>query len=302
MLRRSCPAFAGFVEFHEWHLHEPLLQNYEGWRILDNPKYDNKIDAYIYDMTGNVRHLDPIIDDPRLTHKQRVCRLYKWALKELQMYLVSYNAYKFNWAYKVVRNRFEKYRYVTDPAMCDLMVRETQKYLREYACYHMVKRNPTSPFMNLTMAVPMFHPDNAHNYDHWTQSEVYWYDDAQCHRFSHHHPAYAATVNQDRWGTYSNLAIYNGFGLLFIGLFSVWSMIIHLGFVMPADDSKRAEYLANQAPDVRGAVYAEEQIRREQGSVSAIGWDWRVITGTKPPHQRYGAEFLDPALLKTASQ
>lgn len=301
MLRRTCPALAGFVEFHEWHLHEPLLQNYEGWRILDNPKYENKVDALIYDITGNVRHLDPIIDDPRLTHKQRVCRLYKWALKELQMYLVSYNAYKFNWAYKVVRNRFEKYRYVTDPAMCDLMVRETQKYLREYACYHMVKRNPTSPFMNLTLAVPMFHPDNAHNYDHWTQPEVYWYDDAKCHRFNHHHPSYSATVNQDRYGTYDNFAFYNWVGFLLIACLSVWSIVTSLG-LYTVEDTKRAEFLAKLAPDVRGSVYAEEQVRREQGTLSAINWDWRNVAGTKPPRQKYGAEFLEPQLLKKAAQ
>lgn len=82
MLRRSILLCSGGLkEYHEWHLREPILQNYEGWRILDNPSYENKLDAYFKDVGGFVRHLDPIIDDPRLTHKQRVCRLYRWAIK-----------------------------------------------------------------------------------------------------------------------------------------------------------------------------------------------------------------------------
>ena len=300
MLRRSCPALAGFVEFHEWHLHEPLLQNYEGWRILDNPKYDSKVDAAIYDMTGNVRHLDPIIDDPRLTHKQRVCRLYKWALKEMQMYLVNYNAFKFNWAYKVVRNRFEKYRYVTDPAMCDMMVRETQKYLREYACYHMVKRNPSSPHMNLTLAAPMFHPDHCQNYDHWTQVEVFWYDDAKSHRFEGGHPRYSATTNQHRYGSYRTVGFTDYIAFLIATLLCGWSVIVTF-CLYEVDDERRFDILEKLAPTLLGAVVAEERIRREHGSSSAIGFDWRVIAGTKPPHQKYGAQFLDPELLKKAA-
>jgi hypothetical protein len=161
MLRRTLSVLGGgMVPYHEWHLHEPLLVNYEGWRILDNPKM-TKFEGYFTDFAGFGRHLDPIIDDPRLTHQQRVCRLYRWALKEMVNYITKRNATKFNIGYKVVRARFEKYRYVTDPAMCDMMVRETQKYLRETCSIHILRLDHRSPLGIATQTNPMFHPITA---------------------------------------------------------------------------------------------------------------------------------------------
>ncbi|ESL07761.1 hypothetical protein TRSC58_04546 [Trypanosoma rangeli SC58] len=93
------------------------------------------------------------------------------------------------------------YRYVTDPAMCDMMVRQTQKYLRENACFYFLRRNNGSPWSTYTLANPMFHPDGSQVYDHWTHPEVMWYDDAKLHRWSSHHPMYAgAGEMSDRFG------------------------------------------------------------------------------------------------------
>ena len=187
MLRRSNLFLGGLVPYHEWHMHEPLLKNYEGWRILDNPKM-TKLEAYTTDFAGIGRHLDPIIDDPRLTHKQRVCRLYRWALKEMMMFFTNNNSWKFNLGYKVVRNKFEKYRYVTDPGMCDMMVRESQKYLREICNNAYLRRDPRSSYNVQCLTNPMFHPDNALVYDHWTPYEEQLYGDAKIHRYAYHSP------------------------------------------------------------------------------------------------------------------
>jgi len=188
MLRRGTIFFAGGMKpYHEWHLHEPLVMNYEGWRILDNPPM-TRTDAFLYDFAGYVRHLDPIIDDPRLTHRQRVCRLYRWSLKELKAWLTNAHNGKFNLGYKVIRNRFEKYRYVTDPAMCDMMVRETQKYLRETCNPTYMRNDPRLPYGPANLANAMFHPDNCLVYDHWTHPEEMWYGDAKLHRYAYQHP------------------------------------------------------------------------------------------------------------------
>ena len=205
MLRRSVPILSGGVkEYHEWHLREPLLNNYEGWRILDDPTYSNNLE-FLKDLGGQVRHTDPIIDDPRLTHQQRVCRLYRWALKDFAGGIVGgYHELKCPIGFKVIRQRFEKYRYVTDPTMCDMMVRETQKYLREFACaiqHHLLRRNATSPGSNAYQQNVLFHPDHSQCYDHWTSPEVFWYDDAKLHRYSGHHPLYSGPGEQhDRFG------------------------------------------------------------------------------------------------------
>lgn len=69
-------------------------------------------------------------------------------------------------AYKVIRNRFEQYRFVTDPAMCDMMVRQTQKYLREICADGLFRRNATSPGANAHLVNYMRHPDHCQVYDH----------------------------------------------------------------------------------------------------------------------------------------
>lgn len=292
MLRATAPALSGLVEMHEWHLREPLLQNYDGWRILDNPKYENKLDAYTWDIVGSVRHLDPIIDDPRLTHKQRVCRLYRWALKELIMNLTKFNSWKFNLGYKVVRGRFEKYRYVTDPAMCDLMVRESQKYLREVANYHFLKRNAGSSNMNLSNANPMWHPDHNQVYDHWTQPEVFWYDDAKTHRWNYHDPMFSAAPAQSRYGVrrfspaLDTLAVW-----LWIAVHASFFYIAYFGFTWSEDayDVKAAHV----DPDLRGAMFHEERLQRERGTV-AWNNDWNLVLGKSVNTPQYNANFLNP--------
>jgi len=291
MLRRTLPALGGLVELHEWHVREPLLQNYDGWRILDNPTYDNKLEAYTTDIVGSVRHIDPIIDDPRLAHKQRVCRLYRWALKELIMNMSKYNAWKFNLGHKVVRGRFEKYRYVTDPAMCDLMVRESQKYLREVANYHYLKRNAGSPLMNLSNANPMWHPDHNQVYDHWTQPEVFWYDDAKSHRWNYHDPMFAAAPDQDRYGSRRFSPFIDNTVLgLWIGLHFALMYMVYFGFtwVEGAYEIKAA----HMEPDLRGAIYHEERMQRERGTV-AWNENWNVVLGNIAP-KKYNSNFLDP--------
>lgn len=297
MMRRSAFLLSGgMVEYHEWHLHEPLLQNYEGWRILDNPKYDSKMDAYMYDLAGSVRHLDPIIDDPRLTHKQRVCRLYRWALKELQMWLVQLNAHKFNLAYKVVRRRFEKYRYVTDPATCDMMVRQTQKYLRENAHVHYLRRNNGSPWSTYTLANPMFHPDNSLVYDHWTHSEVMWYDDAKLHRWSSHHPMYGGAGEQsDRFGDFDISPHLRW--LAWSSTFLIFGLCAYhfLGGPSRDVDAHFAEWNAQFDYNLQGAMFAEE--RNSRASTSMLGYDWDRIMGkvsSRPGYVLYQLDMVDP--------
>ncbi|KAG8343724.1 hypothetical protein TRVL_05448 [Trypanosoma vivax] len=278
MRRNALLLSSGMVEYHEWHLHEPLLQNYEGWRILDNPKYERKSDAYIYDLAGCVRHLDPIIDDPRLTHKQRVCRLYRWALKELQMWLVQLNAHKFNLAYKVVRRRFEMYRYVTDPAACDMMVRQTQKYLRENACFHYLRRNNASPWSTATLANPMFHPDGAQVYDHWTHPEVFWYDDAKLHRWTGHHPMYGnAGEASDRFGDMDVSPHLRFITCVLVGMVFLWSICSFASVFDRDEDVHFHEWCAAFSDDLKGALYAAERNSRHQTSM--LGWDWDRIMG-----------------------
>lgn len=273
----------GLVEYHEWQLHEPLLQNYEGWRILDNPQYESKID-WMLDLAGSVRHLDPIIDDPRLTHKQRVCRLYRWSLRELQGYLTQKNAHKFNLAFKVVRNRFEKYRYVSDPAACDMMVRETQTYLRDYASYHYMRINPSSPWGTFSLANPMFHPDGALIYDHWTHPDVMWYDDAKLHRWSGHNPMHAGAgemserfgdwelaphIQYPVWALVTILFVYQIYS--FLGLFDNGSN---------NSDRRFSEWSKGYEYKTIAAMRAQERNDRMREGTSAIGFDWERVLGT----------------------
>lgn len=298
------------VEYHEWHLHEPLLQNYEGWRILDNPKYEKKSDAYVYDITGCVRHLDPIIDDPRLTHKQRVCRLYRWALKELQMWLVQLNAHKFNLAYKVVRRRFEEYRYVTDPAACDEMVRQTQKYLRDNANFHYMRRNNSSPWSTYTLANPMFHPDNALVYDHWTHPEVMWYDDAKLHRWTSHHPMYAGAGEfSERYGDMDVAPHLRWFVWTWFGCIGLWCLAHVYGVFHYEEDPHYAAWnqsleqthlrasnesaAGGEEEGGQSMLFAvEERSSRPRGSV--LGFDWDRIMGQKVNTQK-GVHYYDNA-------
>lgn len=282
MLRRSAPCLAGLVPYHEWNLREPLLQKYEGWRILDNPKM-TKMECWVTDFGGYVRHLDPIIDDPRLTHRQRVCRLYRWALKELKGYVVHENQPKFNLAYKVVRNRFEKYRYVTDPAMCDMMVRETQKYLRETACMFYYRYNATSPGSVITHAAPMYYPDHAQCYDHWTQPEVMWYDDAKMHRFNSHHPNTSAGGEMhERFGEAKN---YRYFWRKFLipicwGYFA-YANFYFLGFFHfdGAADPMFEQMNAHFNQNIRNVVEAEERAQRDKYAASTMTHDWDLVMG-----------------------
>lgn len=283
MMRRSAALLGGgLVEYHEWHLHEPLLQNYEGWRILDNPQYENKVDLLL-DLAGSVRHIDPIIDDPRLTHKQRVCRLYRWALKELQMYLTQKNAHKFNLCYKVVRGRFEKYRYVTDPAACDMMVRESQKYLRDYACYHYMRSNPGSPWSTFTLANPMFHPDGSLVYDHWTHPEVMWYDDAKLHRWSAHHPLSAGSGEMsERFGDWEVTPWIQPILWAFI-LCVLFLKVAHFIGLFDAgmvdSDPRFHQWSKDFSHETIAAIRAEERNDRMREATSFIGFDWEKILG-----------------------
>ncbi|EPY32078.1 hypothetical protein STCU_02987 [Strigomonas culicis] len=296
-MRRSALLLSGgMVEYHEWHLHEPLLQNYEGWRVLDNPKYERKLDAYTYDITGSVRHLDPIIDDPRLTHKQRVCRLYRWSLKELQMWFVQLNAHKFNLAYKVVRRRFERYRYVTDPATCDMMVRQTQKYLRENANGHYLRRNNSSPWSTYTLANPMFHPDNSQVYDHWTHPEVLWYDDAKLHRWTAHHPLYAGAGEQsDRFGAMDVSPHLRGITAVIFGTLFAYAVYNILGGPSREMDPHFEQWCQQFDHKLAGAMYAEERNSRSKGSM--LGYDWDRVMGKvvgRPGVNVFDNRVVDP--------
>lgn len=278
------------VPYHEWHLREPMLINYEGWRVLDNVKMTN-IEAYTWDLGGTGRHLDPIIDDPRLTHRQRVCRLYRWSLKEVKSYVSKMHSGKFNLAYKVVRNRFEKYRYVTDPAMCDMMVRETQKYLRDTCNPHFLRndhRNPNGP-QNYTN--PMFHPDNCLVYDHWTPAEVFWYDDAKMHRYASHHPNNSGTYeNHERYGDIYEFG--RGFGGPILWLFICCYAYLMAGLLaIFHDDSSDDEIFEqmNKYYDVnmRHAIEAEERTRRAKFGPSFLGHNWDQILGIAYPVAGY---------------
>ncbi|CCW60384.1 unnamed protein product [Phytomonas sp. EM1] len=297
-MRRSVIFLSGGMkEYHEWHLHEPLLQNYEGWRILDNPKYERKLDAYTYDIAGCVRHIDPIIDDPRLTHKQRVCRLYRWALKELQMWMIQLNAHKLNLAYKVVRRRFERYRYVTDPATCDMMVRQTQKYLRENANFHFLRRNNGSPWSTYTLANPLFHPDNSLVYDHWTHPEVMWYDDAKLHRWNAHHPMNAgASEMSGRFGDMDVAPHLRWVAWTISGMVFAWSIYQFFGGPLVDEDVYFEKWCKHFDQNLAGAMYAAE--RNSRAPVSLPGFDWDRVMGRSEPHKGFhlfDIEYQDPA-------
>jgi len=263
-------------------MREPLLQNYEGWRILDNPKMTLS-EAYFWDLGGYVRHLDPIIDDPRLTHRQRVTRLYRWSLKELQMALTRNNGNKFNIAYKVVRGRFEKYRYVTDPAMCDMMVRETQRYLREMANVHYMRKDPRSQNSHCYMINPMFHPDNSYCYDHWTQSEVHWYDYAKMHRFRAHHPMLGEQEFSNRFGDgyeASPFYRYFSYAITFAMYFYAW--IWQTTFLCRWHDRDDEEFLyfnSQFTQSMRMVSEYHERMSRSHSGDSWQGWNWDHVLG-----------------------
>lgn len=282
MLRRSVLALHGLVPYHEWNLREPLLQKYEGWRILDNPKM-TKWECWLEDFGGSVRHLDPIIDDPRLTHRQRVCRLYKWALKELKSYTTFENQAKFNLAYKVVRNRFEKYRYVTDPAMCDMMVRETQKYLRETANPAFMRYNATSPNAVLTGYQPMYYPDHAQCYDHWTQPETLWYDDAKMHRYGGHHPCTSAGGEMtERFGEDKEFRYFwRKFFLPFAVAYYFYHLLWFTGFFHQEHESDPMFYEMTKHfnQNVRSVIEAEERNQRSKYASSQMTHDWDLVMG-----------------------
>jgi hypothetical protein len=291
MLRRAIPLLGPhLVPYHEWHLKEPLLVNYEGWRILDNVKM-TPLEAWFTDLGGTGRHLDPIIDDPRLNHTQRVCRLYRWALKEIKAYVSKNNSTKFNLAYKVVRTRFEKYRYVTDPAMCDLMVRETQKYLRETCNPHFMRndhRNPNAP-QNATN--PMFHPDNCQVYDAWTPVETFWYDDAKLHRYATHHPMNSGTYeNHERFGDMYELA-YGFQTITLVGafLFNLYVVMFAACFFHTAGEHDPMFEETNKYYEInlRQSIEAEERIRRGRYVSSLLSHNWSQILQTQM-HQREG--------------
>lgn len=285
MLRRSLCLLRNFKEYHEWHLHEPLLINYEGWRVLDEPKVDNRNLNWLKDFGGNVRNLDPIIDDPRLTHQQRVCRLYHWALKEFQGYIAQGNQQKFNIGYKTVRNRFEKYRYVTDPAMCDMMVRESQKYLRELCNQNFFRRMATSPNMNYQGTFLLFHPDNSLNYDHWAGIEVMWYQDAKLHRYTGHHPLYSTTGEMsERYGDAceprKGVALFQW---LFFGLFWFAAIYKNLGcWYWEVDDPSYTQYVEKFQYNTRQAIQAEERTLRGEYDTPVLNFDWNLILGKVP--------------------
>lgn len=283
MMRRASVLLGPkMVEYHEWHLHEPLLINYEGWRILDNVAM-TPLQAWVTDVGGTGRHLDPIIDDPRLTHRQRVCRLYRWALKEIRSYVSKMHNGKFNLAYKVVRQRFEKYRYVTDPAMCDMMVRETQKYLRDTCNPHFLRNDHRNPNACQNQTNPMFHPDNCQVYDAWTPAEVMWYDDAKVHRYAAHHPMNSGTYeNHERFGELYELAYGFQTPTLVVSCMWLfyWLLVTTAAFHTMGEDDPRFER-ANQYYDInlRQTIEQEERRRRNQYVTSFMGHDWDRILG-----------------------
>ena len=285
MLRRSVSLLGGgMVPYHEWHLHEPLLVNYEGWRILDNPKM-TRHDGYVMDWGGFGRHLDPIIDDPRLTHQQRVSRLYRWALKEMVCYVTKRNATKFNIGYKVVRARFEKYRYVTDPAMCDLMVRETQKYLRENCNPHVLRLDHRSPLGIACQTNRMFHPDNCQVYDHWVSPETMWYDDAKLHRYAGHHPMNSQTTEcHERYGDCSEVRAFWRLPFTFLQYaVNIFALLYTYAFFHTegTSDPYFDEWNKHFEQNMRQTIEAEErQQRAKYTSAQFVRHDWDKILGS----------------------
>ncbi|EPY39816.1 hypothetical protein AGDE_04112 [Angomonas deanei] len=194
------------------------------------------------------------------------------------MWLVQLNAHKFNLAYKVIRRRFEKYRYVTDPAACDMMVRQTQKYLRENANPHYLRRNNGSPWSTYTLANPLFHPDNSQVYDHWTHSEVYWYDDAKLHRWSAHHPMYAgAGEMSDRFGDMDVSPYLRNLLMAFMGGLFLFCFYHILGGPSKEVDPHFEAWCKHFDQSLVGAMYAEERNQRSRNSV--LGGDWDRIMG-----------------------
>lgn len=281
--RRTAPLLGGGLsQYHEWSYHEPLLINYEGWRILDNPTMTLK-DCWVTDIGGFGRHLDPIIDDPRLTHQQRVCRLYRWALKEMRCWITKLHSGKFNLGYKVVRNRFEKYRYVTDPAMCDMMVRQTQKYLRETCCLAFLRYDPRSPYNCNWQTHPMFHPDNCLVYDHWTGQEVALYDDAKLHRYFSHHPMTSSYYEvSDRFGEMGELKmIFRRPMLIFqwMTLMYIWLYATAFFHTKGMDDPYFEIYNKYHSVNMRQAIEATERRERSKYAKSTLRREWDVAMG-----------------------
>lgn len=290
MLRRSVAALGGgMVPFHDWTLKDPILQNYEGWRVLDNVKV-TKWQALVTDWSGLGRHLDPIIDDPRLTHSQRVCRLYHWALKELIMHTVWNNTAKFNLGSKTIRNRFERYRYVTDPAMCDMMVRETQKYLRETCCY------PTVFFYDyrwkgqpLQSAENTHFPGNPQLYDHWTDPSVLLFDDAKIHRYYRHNPHNTAPREvSDRFGepifgNFTGKAFYRPIVAAFVIGFTVMCELeMHGMFFDPRiDPPHNFKESTDRFADVcmRASYEQRERSTHHKLAASYTNYDWDWVMG-----------------------
>lgn len=295
MLRRSLARFGGgwsggpakgVVTFHEWHLREPEVVNYEGWRILDNVDFSLTA-AWTYDAGGVGRHLDPIIDDPRLTHTQRVCRLYRWSLREMMHWLTFTHPEKFNLGYKVVRARFEKYRYVTDPAMCDMMIRETQSYLREVCSPAMLRQDGHYPGMPGHLREPMYHPDSCRVYDHWTHPEIYYYSDLKLQRYQTQHPNNSTVyATSDRHGNCEEIAFPWIYNKVFFPFMAIWTLLWMTGVMYIAihDDDPRFDRLAQHTDlNLRRALEAEEKFDRGAGSeASAYNHDWGWILGRAP--------------------
>lgn len=309
LLRSTVILRAGMKDYHEWQMHEPLLQNYEGWRILDNPKM-TRLETYTYDFAGIGRHIDPIIDDPRLTHRQRVCRLYRWALKEFNNYLACNSSFKFNIGYKVVRMKFEKYRYVTDPGMCDMMVRESQKYLREVCSNAFHRRDPRSSHNVQTFTFPLFHPDNALVYDHWTPYEVQLYEDAKLHRYSSHMPnmAYLPEFHErfgDPWEArrFARNWLLMAFIIWGVGM-NVWMM----GFFWQSGWNDDFHFISQKHfhQETLQAMEAFERNQRSRYSQSSIiANDWDIVLGKvyqKAGYWNTGGRFADQTVIPRNAQ
>ena len=277
-------------ELGDFHIREHLLQNYEGWRVLDDPQYDNKFDFWVMDTFGFCRHIDPIIDDPRLTHKQRVCRLYKWASLELKQWQTFHNSWKNNIGQKVIRNKFEKYRYVTDPAACDMMIRESQKYLRDQCYWWFYKRNSLDKQGPQCTTLGMSHPENSLVYDHWVSNDVFYYDDAKIHRFSSHHPMYSgAGEMSDRYGDNETLSPYIRKQAFFLAIaLLVFIFLNNIGilqkiiFRRETEDPYFLEYNKQFDPETQAAVAAAERNRRMRNDASFLSFDWNRVIGSAP--------------------
>jgi hypothetical protein len=301
MMRRSVILASSLKAIGDFHIREHLLQNYEGWRVLDDPQYESAIEFWSKDAMGFVRNLDPIIDDPRLTHKQRVCRLYKWAALEMRQWQAGNNSYKFNLGLKTVRNRFEKYRYVTDPATCDMMIRETQYYLREQCYWWFLRRNPQDKFGPQCTTSGMFHPDNSGVYDHWVSHEVQLYEDAKIHRFSSHHPIYSGAGEMaDRYGDNDSVTpsfrkpalIFSVFLQLY---FLIWAM--GMWMILPSkmisfnfgpvrwDDPNWTKYSSQYDAKTVSLLEYSERTQRMRSEGGFINYHWNRVYGTKAPNK-----------------